>query len=357
MTQQTLVPPGRLGALLIEQRTRTAKSVSDLASQSSLFSASDLDRIERGAATLTDADVDAVMGLYGVDLSAGTYGRSELVIDLQRGEIGVGATALRFEGATADAVLERYVSLLYLLREQPVGVRLPLRANDLHTLGHTLDRPESRLVSDIHDIMSDRRTVGRTRRMSARRRVLKAGLLVGATVAGALIMVGDVIPDAAASPATPEDRGSAVLAQTDFDVTQALPDWSVDWADDHPVYGGLTNANHRSITVHVDPAWDDERLLDIAMHEVGHAIDLEYLDDGARSEWMRLRGLDNSTPWWAVSGHQDFAVGAGDFAEAFASAVAGTPSDSEHGDFTPEQLDFVRDILERIQSSESETSR
>jgi len=126
---QTLVPPGRLGALLREQRDRRSWSVAELAKRSERFDATALDRIERGGLLLEDVDVEAALDLYDLDLSDGTYGRSELVIDLNRGAIGVGETRLNFEGTTADMVLQRYVSLLYLLREVPPGRELPLRDN------------------------------------------------------------------------------------------------------------------------------------------------------------------------------------------------------------------------------------
>lgn len=353
MQSQTLVPPGRLGALLIKQRNERGWTVADIAARSDLFNSLDLDRLERGAADLNDHDIDAVLRLYGLDLAVGTYGRSELVVDLGAGSIGVGDTSLGFEGTTSDLVLERYVSLLYLLREQPVGSELPLRSNDLETLSRTLERSEDRLITDLQSIMGDRRTVGRTRRLSRRRRVLQAGLLVGASLAGSLIIVGDFIPTAAAAASVerPSQKGELVLERIGFDMDRMLPGWTLQWGSDHPVYGGLTHASQRSITIHVDPTWADERLADILMHEIGHAVDLEYLDDSLRLEWMSMRNIESG--WWAGNGLRDFDVGAGDFAEAVASASLGSGSDSYHGDFTDDQLDFVRRILDGI----NQTSR
>lgn len=354
MNSQTLVPPGRLGSLLIEHRNRHGLSVADLAIKSGVFSASELDQAERGAATLNDEQVDALMTLYGVDLATGTYGRSELIVDLKTNTIGVGATSLRFEGPTQDLVLERYVSLLYLLREQPVGVSLPLRDNDLDTLGSTLDRRRNQLVTDIHAIMSDRRTVGRTRRISRQRRVLQAGLLVGATMAGALIMVGDVIGSTADAMELPAQRGELVSASLPLDLATVLPNWTIEFQEDHPIYGGITHSSNQVITVHVDPTWSDHQLASVLMHEAGHAIDLEYLDDATRTQWLQLRGMN--APWWVGDGLADFAVGAGDFAEAVAAVTLGQSGHnthdghghtnrSHHGEFTAEQLDFVKTIL------------
>lgn len=370
MQPQTLVPPGRLGTLLIEHRNRHGLNVADLAVRTNRFTARELEAAERGGVSLSDDAVDALMELYGVDLQTGTYGRSELVIDMTANTIGVGATSLSFDGPTRDLVLERYVSLLYLLREQPVGVKLPLRDNDLDTLGTALDQPQRLLISDLHAIMDDRRTVERTRRMGRRRRVLQAGLLVGATMAGALIMVGDhIVPSAAALDSTldapthlPSQRGQAVTASLDLDLSHVLPGWSIDFEGADAKYGGMTYSSARAITVHVNPEWSDDQVAGVLMHEAGHAIDLEYLDDSMRHQWMQLRGID--TTWWTGDGMEDFAFGAGDFAEAVAAVTTGLGTDdsndhgghthksrSHFGDFTDEQLDFVRVVLTNAQQT------
>ncbi len=49
--------------------------------------------------------------------------------------------------------------------------------------------------------------------------------------------------------------------------------------------------------------------------------------------------------WWPGNGLSDFAVGAGDFAEAVSAFTTGSPSSSVYGEFTDEQLAFVADIL------------
>ncbi len=347
MQSQTLVPPGRFGALLIQQRKALGCSVGDLATQSDRFEASDLDRLERGAADLSDHDVEAVMQLYGLDLSSGAYARSELVVDLSTGRVASGGACLEFENSDGDVILERYVSLLYLLREQPVGSALPLRANDIDTLSDALQRPADRVVADIEGIVCSQRIVGRTQRLSRRRRVLQAGLLVGASLAGSLIIVGDFVPEAAASVAEkPSQRGELVLDATGFDLATVLPGWSVQFSGDHPIYGGMTHARQQVIKVHVDPRWSDDRLADILMHEIGHAIDLEYLDDRDREAWTSMRSID--TGWWTGNGQRDFDVGAGDFAEAVSSAWLGSDNDSRYGAFTSDQLAFVRQILDDV---------
>ena len=49
--------------------------------------------------------------------------------------------------------------------------------------------------------------------------------------------------------------------------------------------------------------------------------------------------------WWTGEGLSDFAVGAGDFAEAVSAFTTGSPSHSVYGEFTDEQLAFVGSVL------------
>jgi hypothetical protein len=56
-----------------------------------------------------------------------------------------------------------------------------------------------------------------------------------------------------------------------------------------------------------------------------------------------VRGLDGL--WWPESGAADFAVGAGDFAEAVAAVLTGSPSDAIAGEFTVEELALAGSML------------
>ena len=59
-------------------------------------------------------------------------------------------------------------------------------------------------------------------------------------------------------------------------------------------------------------------------------MDLTYLNDQMRYEWIRERDLDTTT-WWANAYADDFSTGAGDFAETFAYWAVGDPSTSRIG--------------------------
>ena len=62
----------------------------------------------------------------------------------------------------------------------------------------------------------------------------------------------------------------------------------------------------------------------------------------ARS-WLEMRSID--TGWWAGEAQADFDVGAGDFAEAVAAYLLGSPTRSPHGPYSDAQLAFVADLI------------
>jgi len=88
-------------------------------------------------------------------------------------------------------------------------------------------------------------------------------------------------------------------------------------------FRALTIERQRRIEVYVR-AQDDVRMIayDIA-HELGHAMDLQYNTDETRHQWMQLRGIDPSTPWFGCNQCSDYNTPAGDFAEVFAAYLQG----------------------------------
>lgn len=435
-----MVPPARFAVLLKSRRAERGLDLETLASQSAAFSVSQLAEIERGQVEAAELRMADLVALYDLDAGPVVPARSELVLDLEQKHVRVGSTALSFEQPTAALVLERYVSLLYLLRDETPGRRLTLRDDDLDVLGHALLRSKGNLVEDLERIMGGPKVGAGTERISRAGVIMAAGLLVGATAAGSLIMVAptstsDATPvaagassaliepgyrapavadvsltevaltpavssageaaivakvagasaakvapvtstqdrhAAAAEPATnttepatettepvteavepateassaesrPDELGRLAQDLVDFDIGSELPGWTVEFAGDNPSLRGLTNSRTRSIVVFVEPGDTSESVAQVLMHEVGHAIDLERLSDDLRRDWISMRGMPSV--WWAGDGLNDFAVGAGDFAEAVAVATTGSPSNSIHGEFTADQLNFVNRIL------------
>ncbi len=90
-----------------------------------------------------------------------------------------------------------------------------------------------------------------------------------------------------------------------------------------PGLRAMTFPSQHRIEVYARPN-DSASLMayDIA-HELGHAIDVTYNTPETRKNWMKLRGIDPSTPWFGCDACSDFETPAGDFAETFALLMLG----------------------------------
>jgi len=104
----------------------------------------------------------------------------------------------------------------------------------------------------------------------------------------------------------------------------------------------LTFPYERRIEIYVRPTDTPGQLAHVIAHEIGHAIDVEHNSADERRAWLASRELDADYPWWPGSGLSDFATGAGDFAECFATWRTGSPSFSE----LPGECDV--DLLQRL---------
>lgn len=114
-----------------------------------------------------------------------------------------------------------------------------------------------------------------------------------------------------------------------YDWERRLPGWRISFLDAREDVRGLTYSVERRIEVFVrdgDTAWDVAR---VVAHELGHAVDLTHGNESTRTAWRAQRGLADATPWWPGSGTADFATGAGDFAECFATWQVGSTSLSQ----------------------------
>lgn len=121
------------------------------------------------------------------------------------------------------------------------------------------------------------------------------------------------------------------LAMIGYDWEDRLPGWQIAFSDGRDDVRGLTYSAERRIEIYIrdgDSAWDIARVI---AHELGHAVDLTHGSDSTREAWRAQRSIDEDTPWWPGSGTADFATGAGDFAECFATWQVGSTSLSEVG--------------------------
>ena len=131
------------------------------------------------------------------------------------------------------------------------------------------------------------------------------------------------------SPGWEQRWGQAALARISYPWQQL--GYSVTFLSGEPGMLGKTMPGSRRIQIFVRQGESFERMSHALAHELGHAVDLTYGDTGRHAQWMQLRGIDQSLPWFMWRG-RDYGSPAGDFAETFAYWQAG-PSD--YSDFGP----------------------
>lgn len=186
-----LVPQRRLGALLADRRELYGYTMADMARRSmGRFTEAELEAIESGGVTLDDSAIEALSLLYEFNSAPPTQQRSRLIIaDDEDLPVHVGADA--FDDELITSVLQRYVALLHLLRSTPVGQQLPLRGDDTTMLANAFDLTELEIATRLQRIMErDVELVGeQAERMRRRLVVPAAGLLVGPTPVGMLVLV------------------------------------------------------------------------------------------------------------------------------------------------------------------------
>ncbi len=132
-------------------------------------------------------------------------------------------------------------------------------------------------------------------------------------------------------------RGEAALELISYPWRSHLAGWVIAFEPELSGMRGLTFSGDQRIEVYVR---DDEGPWEIARvvaHELGHAVDLTYGSVTTREHWREIRDLPTDTPWWPDSRHADFATGAGDFAECFATAQVGSATLSHIGDACTEE--------------------
>lgn len=389
----SLIPPNRLGALLIEQRTQRGLTIEELCQGSVLpFSPEELRRIEQGALMLSDDQVHRLMSVYSAPSGLLVPERSELVVDLHEGAMFAGRrTKVLPADPSFDDILGRYLSLLYLMRGLEPGRELLLRDDDLEVLSEALERNIREIEGRLFELMLPGAASPWFARLRHRLAVPAAGILVGLTTVGTLVLVqfpdgsrADVQPllsatassqdaseavlassvsigaaelappvvvvrgtvtGAAASyePGDPTSTGAAGESLITYDFRAVLDGWTIEYGGPREGFRGNTNTVTRTINVYVSANDTPADVADVIAHEVGHAVDVMYLDDGQRNGWLQQRGIPE--PWWPHSGASDFNVGAGDFAEAVAAVIVGSASDSEYGTFSEADLARAAEML------------
>ena len=129
-----------------------------------------------------------------------------------------------------------------------------------------------------------------------------------------------VDPDAASQPAVAAsvDLPTQVLARISYPWQAKLPGWRIEFVGARPGYRGSTFPNDRLMQIYVRPDESVEELAHVTAHEMGHAVDVTYLDQAERASFNVERGRSPDSTWWVANGADDFSSGAGDWAECFA---------------------------------------
>lgn len=197
----TLVPPRRLGGLLRQSRVAAGLELQQLAGGTEL-TAVDLDDIEHGRRLVDDRMLERLVALYGIEEAGLLPERSQLVIDLDEGRVAIddrdagGADDL----ATTDAILARYLALVYHLRELPLGTKIGLRDADVDVLATALGLTPSDVEVRLFALMADEDTVARDQQRIRRRLLMPiVGVVIAAVSSGVLLLVAEdesVVEDA-----------------------------------------------------------------------------------------------------------------------------------------------------------------
>ncbi len=119
-----------------------------------------------------------------------------------------------------------------------------------------------------------------------------------------------------------EQVGLQALALVTYDWRTKLPGWRIQFLPARKGYLALTYRIEKRIDVYVRLDRPVEGIAHDISHEIGHALDVTYLDETMRARFLALRNLPGDSPWWACNSCRDLQTGAGDFAEVFALIAA-----------------------------------
>ena len=444
----SLVPSSRFGAVLSAQRRKTQRGLADIASSSyGSYTVRDLQMYERGRCQLDNETVSKLIELYDLDINKAIPQRKELVVDFNLRTIESADHSMELKDGDTNEILSRYLSLVYIMREETPGKTLVFRDNDISTLSSVLGITPVSVETFLNEIIKNNyQEVSRWSKIFKNKLAVPgAGLLVAVTSVGSLVLVsapsaaaqsgtgstesfsthgsgksnivdtaqtaakaaagdlysapvdeiaevqesavvqevtevsvsvpvekieeqkilsdhnhnhGDHVDRAVLSGVEQVDLGLVEAAESyqetgrkaealiSYDWKSKLPGWKVNYSGDKANYRGMTLKSSKTIEIYINDGDSPAEVAGILAHEIGHALDVTYLDDSTRLEWLDAREMP--AVWWAGEGLDDFSVGAGDFAEAVASIWVGSPNDSNHGEFTPEQLDLAKQILSTI---------
>lgn len=212
----TLVPPRRLGNLLRQARVAAGLNLADLTVHTDLTTV-DLDDLEHGRRLVDDALLDELIRLYGVEDAGLVPERSQLIIDLDEGRIAVARSDIAVgEMSGPDAILARYLALVYRLRELPIGSPIGLRDIDMDVLSTALKLETTDIEGRLKRLMANEDEIEKDQRRIRRRLLLPlVGVVIAATASGVLVLVAENNTEPEVTTST------AVMIDADTDVGTA----------------------------------------------------------------------------------------------------------------------------------------
>jgi len=149
--------------------------------------------LEHGRRDLDEATLDTLVRICGVEDAGLVPKRSQLVIDLDDGRIAVNHTDLDVDPLSGpDAVLARYLALVYRLRDLPVGSKLHLRDVDIDVLSTALARQSDDVESRLLQLIADESDVAQDQKRIRRQLLMPlVGVVIAATAVGTLVLAAE----------------------------------------------------------------------------------------------------------------------------------------------------------------------
>ncbi len=219
-TDPDLIPAHRFGTLLATSRADLGLDLDTLARNSGgRFTVGELSAFETGRDSVRDDLLPLLSHLYNVDCRQVVPHRAKLCIDLNSNYLRVGETKERLTSSEHQHILDRYLSLVYMLRRVEPGTEIPLRSHDLAILEASLLERSELIEEQLLAAMAanDPALATLLGKLKKRLWVPGAGLLVGAVTMGALVFSTPAETD---TPEAPTGAGGGDRAPSTIVVDQ-----------------------------------------------------------------------------------------------------------------------------------------
>jgi hypothetical protein len=188
-----LIPPARFGPFVEASRHQLGMSMQYLADRSGgELLVNDIKLIETGRLACSEAQLRVIRLELGLPLTAMVPARLRLQIDPAQGRLVVGGTVAQvMPDCSPDALILRYLSLVYLCRGVRPGVFMVPRSDDVDVLSEALVATSAEVRQLLAQVTREQRDELRVAvRSHASKLVIPGlGLFVGKLAQGGLLLV------------------------------------------------------------------------------------------------------------------------------------------------------------------------